>query len=350
MVGVGTLDLAASVECCSDRCANPNRNELVPFSKQNPGPGTWLLTDGHAGNRRQTRALARALGLPSQSPVLAPAAPWRWFAPRRLPGDSRAFGATFHAALATPPQLAIGCGRQGALATRLLREAGARTIQILDPRLDPAHWDLVIAPAHDRLSGGNVIGLSGSLHPVDEVWLAAGRQAFAMFAALPSPRIAVLVGGPTRNAPWERAAFERLLAALDARLRQAGGSLLATTSRRTPVPVQAALRDMAARHPGECWDGQGTNPYAGLLAWADAIVCTPDSVNMLSEACATEVPVHVLDPHGTRGRLRRFIDDLQARARIAPFSADLLPFAVQPLRETARVAAEIRQRLPLPDR
>ena len=45
------------------------------------------------------------------------------------------------------------------------------------------------------------------------------------------------------------------------------------------------------KRPGLTWCGEadGANPYAGVLAWADRIVCSPDSVNMVSEACATRV-------------------------------------------------------------
>ena len=35
--------------------------------------------------------------------------------------------------------------------------------------------------------------------------------------------------------------------------------------------------------------------FALLLAWADRIVCSPDSVNMITEACATRAPVFVFD-------------------------------------------------------
>ncbi|MGN6111982.1 MAG: ELM1/GtrOC1 family putative glycosyltransferase, partial [Luteimonas sp.] len=89
----------------------------------------------------------------------------------------------------------------------------------------------------------------------------------------------------------------------------------------------------------------GANPYAGLLAWADRIVCTPDSVNMVSEAAATRAPVFVADPGMARGRLRAFLDALAARGRIRPLDGALAPFEVEPLRETARVAAEVRTRL-----
>src|SRR3546814_5401938 len=81
-----------------------------------------------------------------------------------------------------------------------------------------------------------------------------------------------------------------------------------------------------------------------LLAWADRIVCSADSVNMVSEACATRAPVFVFEPGRVTGRPRRFLDALLARGRIRAMDATLAAFDVEPLRETARVAAEIRRR------
>jgi hypothetical protein len=307
---------------------------------------TCTLTDGHAGNVRQALALARALGRVTDEIVLAPRAPWRWAAPRVLPGSTHAFGAAFHAAWEAPPALAIGCGRQAALATRLLRARGSRAVQILDPRIDPSQWDLVIAPEHDGLNGPNVLSLLGSLNPVDEAWLADARAVFPAFAALPSPRTAVLVGGGSAHYTFDIAAFERLAARLDEAATD--GSLLVTTSRRTPADVVAALRHRVASRADTvlwCDPSDGPNPYAGLLAWADRIVCTPDSVNMLSEACATTAPVHVFEPERVDGRPRRFLDALQQRGRLRALSSAMAPFAVEPLRETARIAAEVQARL-----
>jgi mitochondrial fission protein ELM1 len=95
-------------------------------------------------------------------------------------------------------------------------------------------------------------------------------------------------------------------------------------------------------------DGDGENPYAGALAWADRIVVSPDSVNMVSEACATTAPVFVAEPGRASGRVRRFLDGLEARGRIRAQDAVLAPFDAEPLRETARVAAIVRERLGLP--
>ena len=316
---------------------------------QSLSPETWVLSDGHAGNVRQASALAGALGVQARAWTLQTQAPWRWFAPRRLPGSARAWGEPFRTALRTPPRLAIGCGRQAALATRLLRERGSRAVQILDPRIACRHWDLVVAPEHDGLRGANVITLLGSLHPVDEAWLAAAREAFAGFAALPAPRVALLVGGPSAHARFAREDFAHWAAAVAAAVRHAGGSLLLTTSRRTPADAVAAVRAAADGLPGVRWSDprDGANPYPGLLAWADAIVCSADSVNMLSEAAATAAPLYLVGAAKLDGRPRRFVDALLERRRARAFDGTLAPFAATPLRETARVAAEVRRRLDL---
>ena len=68
---------------------------------------------------------------------------------------------------------------------------------------------------------------------------------------------------------------------------------------------------------------------------------------MVSEACATRAPVFVFDPGSVGGRPRLFLDALLARGRIQPVDAALKSFSVESLRETARVAAEVRRRLSL---
>ena len=313
----------------------------------------WAISDGRAGNARQAEALATALAsdvsTPAAALVLHPHTPWRWLAPRRLPGAAHAYGHGFADLLRQPPALAIGCGRQAALATRLLRARGSRVVQVLDPRLPPRHWDAVVVPEHDRLRGDNVLTLLGSLHPVDDAWLTAGRAAFPAFGALPSPRTALLVGGPAALAPWTADAAAALFRQLAAQLRDSGGSVLASTSRRTPPAVAAALRSAFAGVPGLVWCGEddGPNPYTGVLGWAERIVCTPDSVNLLSEACATRVPVRVAMPALTRGRARDFHAALRARGRLDETAAGESGAVCAPLRETARIATQLRAMLGL---
>ena len=294
--------------------------------------------------------MADALRLGTHRPLtLVPRAPWRWLAPRRFPGDIQGYGDTLRALAQTPPRLAVGCGRQAAGALRVLRARGTRTVQILDPRLSAQHWDLVVVPEHDALRGTNVLTLLGSLNPVDDDWLALGRAAFADFSTLPGPRTALLVGGPTAHAPWNEAAMQQVFVELAAQLRAEGGSLLATTSRRTPPGLAEQLRRRFADVPNVIWGdgGDGVNPYAGLLGWADRVVVSPDSVNLLSEACATRLPVAVALAGSVQGRMAQFQRALHERGRLQTRWLQWEATAIAPLRETARVAAEVRQRLDL---
>ena len=305
----------------------------------------WVITDGAAGNERQALALASALGVSARVMSLPLRAPWAWLAPRRIPGGRLALSDRDRAGFEAPwPDVAIGCGRSAALLTRMLRDLSAGDcycVQILDPRIDPRHWDAVIAPRHDRLEGPNVLHTLGSLNPIDDAWLASGRDAFPDFETLPRPRVALLVGGPRRGIEFDERLSQRLIETVGTVAR--GGSVLATASRRTPPGFTARLRDALAGFPGFFWNGEGTNPYPGLLGWGDHIVVTPDSVNMLSEACAAGVPVHTVATAPLPEKIARFHAALRERGLLA--EAGEPRAAVAPLRETQAVAAELRTRM-----
>ena len=311
----------------------------------------WAVTDGRAGNDRQALALAEALGLPFRHLVLGLRAPWSWFAPRLLPGGRLALPAAQRCGIVVPPWPAVivGCGRAAAYYTRLVRElseGGTHAVQILDPRLDPAHWDTVIAPRHDGLVGPNVLHPLGSLNPVDNAWLAEGREVCPAFGDLPQPRVAVLVGGPRKGMPIDAAYAQALAAPLVARQWRDGGSIIALASRRTPAAVVAVLRERFAGIPGMVWSNEedGINPYPAAMGWADRLVVTPDSINMLSEACAVGCPVQTLVRAALPDKFARFHRALREAGLLHDLD-DEISARQTPLRETHAIAETVRQRI-----
>ncbi len=319
-------------------------------------PRVWVITDGAVGNVRQAVTLATCLGEVTRTFALNLAAPWRWLAPRQLPLTRAAFGREFSAALQTDrPDVVVGCGRKAALVTRFLRQHGVRSVQILAPRISTRHWDVVVTPAHDGISGDNVIQTLGSLHAVDAAWLENARREWPQFGELPSPRTVVLLGGPTKVVPLTEANWLELVATLRRWKASDGGSLLLSSSRRTPDWLrQSARRDLADLFDLQWHDAMdGGNPYAGLLGWADRLVVSADSVNLLSEACATRAPVFVRLPAHASGRIAAFHQELIQRGRITPLSdlASSSPAGVVPLQELPQIVAAVRNRLyqlPLP--
>jgi mitochondrial fission protein ELM1 len=311
----------------------------------------WVITDAAAGNQRQALALAEQLQVPFRHLVLEPRAPWSWLAPRLTLGGTLALPADQRAVFAPPwPGMAIGCGRAAALFTRLLRPWSAGrcyTVQILDPRIDPAHWDTVIAPRHDQVVGANVLQPLGSLNAIDDAWLADGRESCPHFAELLQPRVGVLLGGPRKGIALDADYARQLAGRLLDRWQREGGSLLVLASRRTPAALTEIFRQALQGVPGLVWAGpdDGRNPYPGVLGWADRLVVTPDSVNMLSEACAVGCPVQTFVAAPLPPKIERFHHALRSAGLLQDLDAAAAAKRAPPLRETGAIASTLRERI-----
>lgn len=311
----------------------------------------WVITDAAAGNQRQALALAEYLQVPFRHLELEPRAPWSWLAPRLVLGGRLALPAHQRLLFAPPwPSVAIGCGRAAALFTRLLRRLSGGecyTVQILDPRIDFAHWDTVIAPRHDRVEGSNVLRPLGSLNAVDDTWLADGRESCPQFAELPQPRVGVLLGGPRKGIALDTAYASQLAARLLQQQQREGGSLLVLASRRTPASLLEVFQHVLKGVPGLIWASRddGRNPYPGVLGWADRLVVTPDSVNMLSEACAVGCPVQTFVTAPLPPKIERFHRTLSETGLLQDLDAPAPSKRRPPLRETAAIAIELSERI-----
>ena len=305
----------------------------------------WVIHDGAAGNRRQAIALAEALGWDFEEKPSTPDALSKCFAPRLVPFIKQPYGKAFSEATQNPPAYVIGCGRQAALATRLLKQAGSFAIQILNPRLPSHHWDVVIAPTHDLVSGSNVIGTVGSLHDVNSSSLELWRRKVSALTSLKSPRTLVLIGGPSRMALFNEGLIEVMFSKLEYELATQGGSLIICGSRRTPKDIAEKIRGRFSDSNFPVWfdESDGENIYHSALANADRIVLTPDSVNMISEACATELPVFIAQPERATGRMKIFLDHLLKIGRVKAQHKEMLPFSITPLNTMPDVLEQLKR-------
>jgi len=313
----------------------------------------WVLTDDKAGMVTQAVGLAEAVGLAFEAKIIRLRAPWAWLPPRFWPGGVMGLAADSDALAPPWPDLVISCGRKAiGPAREIKRRSGGRTFQVYiqNPHIPMRAFDLIVAGAHDRLAGDNVITIQGALHRVTAERLRAAAQEFApALADLPRPLTAVLVGGANgvyRMTPGIMADFAGRLAAFAA---QTGGGLAITPSRRTGRENEAVLRDKLTGRNAVIWNGEGANPYFGYLALADRIVVTCDSVSMVSEACATGKPVHVFDLPGGNAKFQRFHALLRDQNITRPFTGQDAHWTYPPFDDTAKVGAEIRKRMGLPE-
>jgi mitochondrial fission protein ELM1 len=85
-----------------------------------------------------------------------------------------------------------------------------------------------------------------------------------------------------------------------------------------------------------------------MLALADAIIVTIDSVSMVSEAVATAVPVMLASVPGRSRRIGVFTEELLKEGRVRKFLGRLELWPAAPLDDTAEAATEMCRRLGLP--
>jgi mitochondrial fission protein ELM1 len=266
------------------------------------GPRVWTLMGYRAGERTQILALAEALGWPFEIKELThrryDALPGLLRA-RSLLGIDRQSRTMLHGPW---PDLVISAGMRNEPICRWIRaqSGGAtRLVHIGRPWAPPEQFDLVITTPQYRLpERDNVLQNTGTLHRVNARSLAqAGREWAPRFAHLPRPYVGVILGGNSGPYTLGRQAGHRLGSAASALAAPSGGSLLISTSSRTPPAAAEALgASLRLPHYMYRWAGGGAeNPYLGILALADDIVVTSDSVSMISEAVATLKPVHVFD-------------------------------------------------------
>jgi mitochondrial fission protein ELM1 len=131
--------------------------------------------------------------------------------------------------------------------------------------------------------------------------------------------------------------------------RQRGGSVLVVTGRRTSVEAADALSAGLSKvmHLLHRASEPGEAPYAGFLAWADAVVLAQAPVTVISEACATGGPVFIAESGRETTSQRRLHASFIEAGHVKPLRDDLSPWPRSPLDEAGRAAAEIIRRFPL---
>ena len=308
-----------------------------------------VVSDGRVGIRNQALGLAEAVARRTPARIQDRKVRWKRAFDWLPAGLKRRFmldGVT-NALDGDPPELWIAAGRASLPLSLWMRRGSAPrpfVVQIQDPRLDPARFDMVIAPAHDRLTGANVLSIIGSPHRITPERLAEAAPVYVdQIGALPHPRIVAMIGGKSKAFDLTDAHATALAERIADTVTQAGGSLLMTFSRRTPESARKIMTRRLRTLPSWIWRGSGPNPLFAFLEAADHILVTEDSANMAAEAASTGKPVHILPmvATGAGDKFARLHETLSAHGAARPFADRLETWAYPPLAETDRAAAVV---------
>lgn len=330
-----------------------SQNISPPHPLLPPGSRCWVLTDGKIGDEVQCLGIAEALRVAPEIRHVAPRPRYAWAMPYG-PIDPHEAPQQPGSPLAPPfPDLAIGAGRRAAPYLRALKrlsKGATFTIFVKDPYWSRRKMNFIVVPEHDQLRGKNIFA---TVTPANR--LHAWRLAVAWdtpdphIAHLPRPRVALILGGTSQHHRFEDKDLEEL-AAIAVSVARQGKGLMVTPSRRTPPALLDAVATALADLPQHLakniffWTGKGPNPYVAILAHADAIIVTGDSVNMVGEAAATGAPVHVYEPSGGHRKITAYLARLETLGAIRRWRGKLEDWRYPPLNATPAIAREIARR------
>jgi mitochondrial fission protein ELM1 len=256
------------------------------------GAPVWVLLGGRTGDNNQLLRLADALGLPFRAIELR-YNPLHLIPPHVLGATLSTLIAKSKLEIRPPwPELVLGIGYRSvpvALAIRKLSGGTTKLVRVGNPRLPPSEFDLVITTAQYAVpDAANVIRLPAGIPTVAPVQPSSDELEW--LKRLPRPHRLLLIGGDTFM--WALSA--QSIARAVREIAEKGGTAIRVSSPRSSREVIAATGPHLDNPPR----------YPVLLADADEIYVTADSVSMISDAVATGKPVGIIPPHKTAaGRL-----------------------------------------------
>ena len=315
------------------------------------GTSAWIVHDGKAGLETHCTGLAEALGLKAERRLVSPRRFWSALMPYG-PVDPLEQPHKAGSPIAPPyPDILISSGRRALPYVReVKRQSDGKTFTIFlqDPVIGAKAADLICVPWHDKLRGANVVPTLTTPHSLTAARLAAARAApDPRLARLKGQTLALVLGGKSQHHDLVEQDARKLADIALRHATQDGLSLIVTPSRRTPAPVLAAISAaLYAAGLGEdrhfVWDFSGENPYVAMLALAGKIIVTGDSVNMVSEACATGRPVYVYLPSGKgHTKITRFHSELFKAGVARLYEGSVAGFSYEPVDATPLLAREV---------
>lgn len=315
----------------------------------------WVVTTGEAGMRSQALGLAEAVGLPVTEKRISVRAPWPWFPAGLLPTPLSALDHDGDRLAPPWPRLLVACGRRSigpSLAVKRQSKGHTLTAYVQNPEWAGNKFDLVAAMPHDDVTGPNVVTVHTALHPITPERLEKARKEWHSRLALgDAPLLGVLVGGDNGSYSLTAAVAAKLIQTLRTAHQARGLRTIATPSRRTGDRTRHLLtKALAEHHLGSMWDETSPNPYTGILALADRLIVTGESISMISEALATGRPVHVLPLEGHGRRHDRFLKGIVEKRLVSLIEEDGLDWnftGQAPIYATAEPAARLRAMLGL---
>ncbi len=196
------------------------------------------------------------------------------------------------------PNLIISCGRRTfplSIKLKNIIKPTPKLFHLMYPRysLHIRQCDMIFTPKHDSFKKSKrifeVLGSASNLYNKIE------KKKYN--SSNLEPIFLVLIGGNHGKYKFSGVYIEEIIEKVEKIIYHRGGSLLISSSRRTPKHIIKLIENIAEKkifikdtyHPFS----KKPNPYINFLSQADEIIVTGDSISMISDACNIKKPVRI---------------------------------------------------------
>ena len=304
-----------------------------------------LLTEGMHGMISQVEGLAKALDLNFTHHKVELNNFWKFIPPKLTPISNKVYK-DFDA---TNYDIIISCGRKSVVPSIYLKKNSQKkiiNIHIQDPKVNLKHFDIIVTPEHDGVTGDNVISSKGAIHYLTEQEISSSKDYLTGRLDNKKNYLGLIIGGPNKYYNYSNQIIERVLLKVKKISELNKLQVIAIPSIRTPKNIITMTSEILGENHVAI-NEVDKRAYLSTLAISKYLVVTCDSTSMISEAAITGKPVYVeeLPTKKNDYRFKKFRDLFTKLNIIKKLDKNLEDWTYKKLDETNRIAKEIKEKI-----
>ena len=307
-----------------------------------------LLTQGMHGMISQVEGLAKAINLSFKHQEVKLKPFWSFIPPKLTPISENLLTERF----ICDSRVIISCGRKSVIPSIALKKRYKNNIfniHIQNPKVSLKHFDLIICPEHDELTGENVLKTKGAIHYLNNEEINK-KSKYLSIEKENKKIVTFIIGGPNKYYNFSNKEIDVIFNNIKNLFTPDKYKLIVIPSYRTPNDIiKKAFNTFGQNHL--VIKKIDKNAYLSSLNLADIIVVTCDSTSMISESAITGKPIYVaqMKPIKNNRRFKKFYEEFKKLGIIKDLevSKGIDLWSYNKLDEVNRIAPIIKERMKL---
>ena len=306
-----------------------------------------LLTEGMHGMISQVEGMAKALDTEYEHKIIRLNFPWNLIPPKFTLDSDIILKDKIYLMEGETPDLLISCGRKSVVPSIIIKKKNPKifTIHIQNPKVNLKNFDVVVAPEHDNLNGGNVLSSKGAVHYITEKEINNAKP-YLENKIKGQKIVSLILGGPNKYYKFNKDQLIKIFNLIKSKFVSKGYKIIVIPSMRTPEEsIELAIKEMGTC--GYVVNKVDKQAYLSAYALADYVVVTCDSTSMISEAAASGKPIFVahMKPKRNNYRFKKFFDLFKKMGITRDLGEKIQTWSYNKHNEAQRIASLIKNKI-----